>query len=163
MFPDHLATAARAFLDRAKRHGLKLVTAESCTGGLIAACVAEIPGASAVLERGFVTYSNSAKIEMLGVPAPMIAAKGAVSAETARAMAEGALKHSRADLAVAVTGVAGPDGGSEEKPVGLVHFAAARKNGVVLSEEHRFGDIGRINVQAKSVMVAFNLLARLMD
>jgi nicotinamide-nucleotide amidase len=163
MFPDHLNRAARDFLDAARDRGLRLATAESCTGGLVAACVAEVPGCSSVLERGFVTYSNDAKVEMLGVPADLIASKGAVSAEVARAMAEGALAHSRAHLSVAITGIAGPDGGSDEKPVGLVHLAAARKGGPTLHEEKRFGDIGRLSVQAESVAAAFRLLTRLLD
>lgn len=162
MFPEHLSSAARGILDTLKARGLLLATAESCTGGLISASVAEIPGCSGVLERGFVTYSNHAKTEMLGVPAELIAARGAVSAEVARAMAEGALIHSRADVSVAVTGIAGPDGGSTEKPVGLVHIAAARKGGDTLHEERRFGDIGRLNVQAATVEAAFALIARLL-
>jgi nicotinamide-nucleotide amidase len=162
MFPTHLAGAARAFLKEAQARNLRLVTAESCTGGLIAACVCEIPGCSATLERGFVTYSNDAKTEMLGVPAALIEAKGAVSAEVARAMAEGALRNSRADISIAVTGIAGPDGGSAQKPVGLVHFAAARTGRETLHEEHRFGDIGRLNVQAESVAAAFRLLMRVL-
>lgn len=161
MFPDHLTEAAKSFLAAANKQGLTLATAESCTGGLIAACVCSIPGCSSVLERGFVTYSNEAKHEALGVPFALIDAKGAVSAEVARAMAEGALKHSRASISIAVTGIAGPDGSSAEKPVGLVHFAAAREGRETLHEEHRFGDIGRTNVQAESVRAAFALLMRL--
>jgi nicotinamide-nucleotide amidase len=163
MFPDHLAGAARAFLAEAAKRKLLLATAESCTGGLIAACICEIPGCSSVLERGFVTYSNEAKADMLGVPADLIVDKGAVSAEVARAMAEGALRNSRADLAIAVTGIAGPDGGSAEKPVGLVHLAAARKGRDTLHVEKRFGAIGRLNVQAASVEAAFKLLTRQLD
>ncbi|HWA00797.1 MAG TPA: CinA family protein [Caulobacterales bacterium] len=162
MFPDSLNQAARDFLSAAQKQNLRLVTAESCTGGLIAACVCEIPGCSATLERGFVVYSNDAKAEMLGVPMALIEAKGAVSAEVALAMAQGALAHSRADISIAVTGIAGPDGGSAEKPVGLVHFAAARAGREALHEEHRFGDIGRLNVQAESVATAFRLLKRVL-
>jgi nicotinamide-nucleotide amidase len=116
-----------ALLSRATA-GLKLATAESCTGGLIAACLTEIAGSSDVLERGFVTYSNEAKSELLGVPAALIAEKGAVSAEVAEAMAEGAIARSRADAAVSVTGIAGPDGGTAEKPVGLVYLGACRRD-----------------------------------
>jgi nicotinamide-nucleotide amidase len=163
MFPENLSSAARGVLDHLKARGLLLATAESCTGGLISGCVSEIPGCSAVLERGFVTYSNDAKTEMLGVPAELIASKGAVSAEVARAMAEGALAHSRADVSVAVTGIAGPDGGSAEKPVGLVHIAAARKGGATVHEEHRFGDLGRLNVQAATVDAALKLIRRVVD
>lgn len=163
MFPDHLSQAATDILAEAKRRGLLIATAESCTGGLLSACICEIPGCSAALERGFVTYSNESKTEMLGVPAELIQAKGAVSAEVARAMVEGALAHSRADIAVSVTGIAGPDGGTPEKPVGLVHFAAARKGGGVIDEERRFGDIGRLAVQSESVAQAFLMLRRAMD
>jgi nicotinamide-nucleotide amidase len=158
-----LAEASRAYVEEATKRKLLIVTAESCTGGLIAATIAKIPGCSAMLERGFVTYSNDAKTEMLGVPAALIAERGAVSVEVARAMAEGALKHSRADISVAVTGIAGPDGGSEHKPVGLVYFAAARKGRPTLVEERRFGDVGRHRVQEETVLAAFELMTRLLD
>lgn len=154
---------ARDLLDRAKQDGLKIATAESCTGGLIAASLAAVPGASASLERGFVTYSNEAKVELLGVPAALINQHGAVSKEVALAMVAGALAHSPADIAVAVTGVAGPDGGTEAKPVGLVHIAAARRDGEQLHEEARFGDIGRHEVQLRTVLAALALMRRLMD
>ena len=157
-----LLQSATALLARAHAQGLKLATAESCTGGLIAATIARVPGASNVLERGFVTYSNEAKSELIDVPADLIARRGAVSMEVALAMAEGALARSHAELAVAVTGVAGPGGGSAEKPVGLVHIAAARKNGPRLHEEKRFGDIGREAVQRATVAAAFALLTRVM-
>jgi nicotinamide-nucleotide amidase len=153
----------RKLLDEAKRRGFKIVTAESCTGGLIAASLAAIPGASAVLERGFVTYSNDAKAQLLGVPSELIARRGAVSMEVALAMVDGALRNSPADIAVAVTGVAGPGGGSAEKPVGLVHIAAARRGGPRLHVEKRFGEIGRSAVQAESAIVALELLGRVMD
>lgn len=162
MDDEILLREARAFLDAAKARQFRLATAESCTGGLIAATLARVPGCSSVLERGFVTYSNEAKTEMLEVPAELIGRRGAVSAEVALAMAEGALRHAQAELAVAVTGVAGPGGGSAEKPVGLVHIAAARKNGPRLHEEKRFGDIGRENVQRETVLAAFALLARVL-
>lgn len=155
--------AARALLENAKTRGLRIVTAESCTGGLIAATLAAVPGASAVLERGFVTYSNEAKSELLGVPPALIGEHGAVSKEAALSMAEGALRHSPADIAVAVTGIAGPDGGTAQKPVGLVHFAAARRDGPTLHVEKRFGDIGRQRIQAESVAVALDLMAGVMD
>lgn len=154
---------ARALLDDLKARGLLIATAESCTGGLIAASLAAVPGASAALERGFVTYSNEAKSELLGVPPELIAQRGAVSREVAVAMAEGALKHSRAHLAVAVTGIAGPDGGSDEKPIGLVHLAAARRDGPRLHEERRFGDIGRQDIQLETVLAAFVLMRNLID
>jgi len=154
---------AEQLLARGRSAKLTLATAESCTAGLIAATLGAVPGASNMLERGFITYSNTAKTEVLGVPGELIASKGAVSAEVARAMAEGALKHSRADLAIAVTGIAGPDGASPDKPVGLVHLAAARRGGARLHEERRFGDIGRERVQAETVLAAFDLIARLID
>jgi nicotinamide-nucleotide amidase len=155
--------AASALIGAAKANAYTIVTAESCTGGLVSAALTAIPGASAVLERGFVTYSNEAKVEMLGVPAELIERRGAVSQEVALAMVDGALKHSRADIAVAVTGIAGPDGGSELKPVGLVHIAAAKRGGARLHEEHRFGDIGRAKVQAESVVAALTLIQKLLD
>lgn len=154
---------ARSLLDGAKARGLLIVTAESCTGGLIAASLAAVPGASAVLERGFVTYSNEAKTELLGVPADLIAVRGAVSREVALAMAEGALKHSPAHIAVAVTGIAGPGGGSAEKPVGLVHIAVARREGPRLHEEKRFGDLGRHEIQLQTVLAAFALMSQVLD
>lgn len=135
-----------------------IVTAESCTGGLVAGALTDIAGSSAVIDRGFVTYSNAAKSDMLGVPATLIAKVGAVSAEVAGAMALGALKHSAASLSVAITGVAGPGGGSVEKPVGLVHFAAAHSNGAVMRIERRFGDLGRSEVRRKAVKTALQLL-----
>jgi nicotinamide-nucleotide amidase len=163
MTTDALISAAANVLDRAKARGLKLVTAESCTGGLIAASFTANPGSSAAFERGFVTYSNEAKTEAIGVDAAIIAAHGAVSEQTARAMAEGALRRSRADVSVAVTGVAGPDGGSAEKPVGLVHFAAARAGRATLHERHEFGAIGRVEVQRATVAAALALMDRLID
>lgn len=154
---------ASALIASATSRQFKIATAESCTGGLVAAAITAIPGASAVLERGFVTYSNEAKAEMLGVPTELIERRGAVSQEVALAMVEGALKHSHADIAVAITGIAGPDGGSEEKPVGLVHIAAGRRGGPRLHEEHRFGDIGRNSVQAESAVAALTLIQKLLD
>ena len=163
MISERLLQDASDLFERTKVLGYRLATAESCTGGLIAASITAVPGASVVLERGFVTYSNEAKVEMLGVPAELIERRGAVSQEVALAMVDGALKHSRADIALAVTGIAGPDGGSAEKPVGLVHIAAARRNGPRLHEEHRFGDIGRHRIQAESAVAALTLAARLLD
>jgi nicotinamide-nucleotide amidase len=163
MLSQPVLAAAGALLVELKARGLMLAAAESCTGGLIAAALTSHPGSSAAFERGFVTYSNEAKCELIGVPAALIAAHGAVSAEVARAMAEGALQASRADVAVSVTGVAGPDGGSAEKPVGLVHLAAARRGGVTLHEEHRFGDIGRSEVREASVAAALALARRALD
>lgn len=157
-----LMQLAKTVIAAAEARGLMLATAESCTGGLIAATLARVAGASAVLERGFVTYSNEAKSELLGVPAELIKEHGAVSKAVARAMAEGALRQARAGLSVAVTGIAGPGGGSAEKPVGLVHIAAARKDGPVLHEERRFGDVGREAVQRETVAAALALVMRLL-
>ncbi len=127
MLPAALTEAATRLLERCKAAGVMIATAESCTGGLIAGTLTEIAGSSAVVERGFVTYSNEAKQEVLGVPGALISNVGAVSAEVAAAMVQGALRHARADLAVAVTGIAGPGGGSADKPVGLVYLAVARR------------------------------------
>jgi len=160
LFSPSLTKEAAALLDDLRKGGLRLATAESCTGGLVAALLTEIPGSSDVVERGFVTYSNAAKSELLGVPEAMLVQHGAVSAAVAQAMVLGALAHSQADIAVAVTGVAGPGGGSAAKPVGLVHIAAARRGGVVLHQECRFGDIGRGPVRIASVEAALQLVAR---
>lgn len=141
-----------------KRAGLMVATAESCTGGLVAGALTAVAGSSAVVDRGFVTYSNDAKAEMLGVPMALIEAHGAVSEPVARAMAEGALAHSRAHIAVAITGIAGPDGGSVDKPVGLVHFAAARRGAATVACAHVFsGDRG--TVRAQSVDTALRMIA----
>jgi nicotinamide-nucleotide amidase len=155
---ETLVPMARDVVLSCKANALKVATAESCTGGLVAAALTEIPGSSAVLDRGFVTYSNGAKDELLGVPAELIAAKGAVSEEVARAMAMGALLRSDADLAVAITGIAGPDGGTAEKPVGLVHFAGARRGRPVLHRVQRFGDAGRAVIRLNSVREALRIL-----
>ena len=160
MFEERLLREAESLLEACRTRGLKLATAESCTGGLIAALLTEIPGSSDVVERGFVTYSNAAKAEQLGVPADLIAAHGAVSEPVARAMAEGALAHSHADLAVSVTGVAGPGGGSLAKPVGLVHLAAARRGAPTLHQELRLGDIGRGPIRMATLEAALVLLRR---
>jgi nicotinamide-nucleotide amidase len=141
---------------------LKIVTAESCTGGLIAGLLTEIPGSSDVVECGFVTYSNDSKHELLGVPADLIKQHGAVCAEVARAMALGALNHARADLCVAVTGIAGPGGGTDTKPVGLVYLAAALGDHVI-ARECRFGDIGRSEVRLKTVSTALEMLDALLQ
>jgi nicotinamide-nucleotide amidase len=153
-----LATRAAALLQACRERGWMLATAESCTGGLVAALLTEVPGSSDVVERGFVTYSNEAKAEMLGVPADLIAGHGAVSEAVARAMAEGALTHSRADVAVSMTGVAGPGGGSPAKPVGLVHFGLAVTGRETVHRERRYGDLGRAEVRAKAVEDALALL-----
>jgi nicotinamide-nucleotide amidase len=142
---------------------LHVATAESCTGGLVAAALTGIAGSSDVVECGFVTYSNAAKETMLGVPAATLKRHGAVSAETAAAMAAGALGHSQADLTVAITGVAGPGGGSRQKPVGLVHFAAASRDGRRLARSRRYGKIGRRRVRERSVAEALALLHALAE
>ena len=157
-FDPALEDRARRLVERYAAAGLKIVTAESCTGGLVAGLITEIAGSSAVLERGFVVYSNEAKVGLLGVAPETLAAVGAVSAQTAREMAAGALEHSRADISVSITGVAGPGGGSAEKPVGLVHFACARRNGPVVHVERRFGDIGRSAVRRAAIEQALDLL-----
>lgn len=145
-------------LDDAERARLKIVTAESCTGGLVAALLTDIAGSSAVFERGFVTYSNKAKEEMLGVPGDVLADFGAVSEPVARMMAEGALANSRANIAVSITGVAGPGGGTRMKPVGTVHLACARENRAVLHEMLQLGDIGRDAIRLAAVEAALNLI-----
>jgi nicotinamide-nucleotide amidase len=158
MFPPDLIAQAADVVARYKAAGLMAVTAESCTGGLIAGLLTEIPGSSDMLERGFVVYSNAAKQELLGVPAETLARHGAVSSETAVAMAEGALGASRAEVAVSVTGIAGPDGGTSGKPVGLVQFACARRGKPTVAREERFGEIGRGAVRLASVEVGLDLL-----
>ncbi|OAP34452.1 damage-inducible protein CinA [Sinorhizobium glycinis] len=161
MWPADIEATARAIIADFTARGLKVATAESCTGGLIAAALTEIAGSSSVVDRGFVTYSNEAKIEMLGVEAATLAAHGAVSRETAAEMAKGALARSGADLAIAVTGIAGPSGGSAEKPVGLVHLAAAGRRGKFVHREMRYGDIGRDAVRLATVRTALGLLGEI--
>jgi nicotinamide-nucleotide amidase len=152
-----LAAKAHDLLEVCLTHGVRIALAESCTGGLVAAALTSVPGSSRVVERGFVTYSNDSKTEMLGVPAELIADHGAVSEAVARAMAEGAIKHSRALAALAITGIAGPDGGTPAKPVGTVHIAAAMDGAPTLHEQHRFaGD--RESVRMQSALAAMELL-----
>jgi len=158
MLPGPLIAEAAALLDICRASRLRITTAESCTGGLIAALLTEVAGSSDVFERGFVTYSNAAKIELLGVPSKLIDTHGAVSEPVARAMAEGALAHSAADLAIAVTGVAGPGGGSADKPVGLVHLATARRAGPTLHRRCEFGDIGRAAVRQGAAAVGLDMM-----
>lgn len=148
-----------ALLEAYKARGWKIATAESCTGGMVAAALTDVAGSSAVVERGFVTYSNEAKSQMLGVRADLIEAHGAVSEQVVRAMAEGALAHSLADVAVAITGVAGPGGGTPVKPVGLVHFGLAVKGETTGHLERRYGDLGRDEVRRRAVADALGLLA----
>jgi nicotinamide-nucleotide amidase len=158
MFTAQLLERAASLILLCRERGLTIATAESCTGGLVAGLLTEIPGSSAVLERGFVVYSNLAKQELLDVPAATIAAFGAVSEQTARAMAQGAIANSHAALAVSITGIAGPDGGSPEKPVGLVHFACAGSDGAVEAEERRYGELGRAAIRLAAVATALDLL-----
>jgi nicotinamide-nucleotide amidase len=156
-----LRERAKRLLDLYRGRGVRLATAESCTGGLVAAALTAIAGSSDVFECSFVTYSNGAKQKLLGVPAATLRRYGAVSAETAAAMAKGALKRSGADCAVSITGIAGPTGGSKQKPVGLVHFAAANRNGKMLARRRLFGNVGRQRVRELSAVEALALLARL--
>ncbi len=163
---EKLVAQAQAVLGFCRQHGFILATSESCTGGLVAAYLTHVAGASDILERGFVTYSNESKVELLGVDAGIIDEHGAVSRQTALAMAAGALWRSKASLSVAVTGIAGPGGGSAAKPVGLVHFAIAKRVSVSLEQldfralhhEEQFGDIGRAEVREESVATAFRML-----
>ena len=162
MFDHEIRDAAERVLTSCRKHKLKIVTAESCTGGLVAAALTAIAGSSDVVDRGFVTYSNDAKHEMLGVALDTLEKHGAVSEATARAMARGALTHSMADISVSVTGVAGPGGGSTEKPVGLVHFAAARSGFELIAEHHVFpGD--RDGIRRLATITALSLLAALAE
>jgi nicotinamide-nucleotide amidase len=158
-FPRALVARARGLLAAFRRAKLTLATAESCTGGLVAAALTEIAGSSEIVERGFVTYSNRAKNELLGVPMRLIEAKGAVSKEVALAMARGALKNSRAQVAVSVTGIAGPGGARPGKPVGLVHFAAQRRGRKPIHVRHVFKG-NRAAVRAAAVSEALRLLRR---
>jgi nicotinamide-nucleotide amidase len=161
MFSSLLLRLAESVLAEARAQRLRIATAESCTGGLIGGLLTEIPGSSDVLDRGFIVYSNRAKSDLLGVPGDLIADQGAVSEAVARSMAEGAVENSNAHMAVSVTGVAGPGGGTKFKPVGLVHIAAAREGRSILHEAHRFGDIGRSEIRLASVEAALLLLQRL--
>lgn len=157
LFPRSLVQTAELLLGDCRDAGLKIATAESCTGGLIAALLTEIPGSSDVVERGFVTYSNEAKMEMLGVRAETLATYGAVSRETALEMAMGALARSRAGIALAVTGIAGPDGGSAQKPVGTVWFGLAVKGRPAQAELRTFDNRGRDYVRRQTVRTALSL------
>lgn len=159
LFPDDVVALARRVVEENARLGRKVALAESCTGGLVSAAITEIPGSSAVLDRGFVTYSNEAKQETLGVSEDIIDAFGAVSAATAWAMAQGAIKHSGADVAVSISGVAGPGGGSDLKPVGTVVFARAdRGNDEVNAEEKRLDGKTRAEIRYQATLVALELL-----
>jgi nicotinamide-nucleotide amidase len=158
LFPADIEDEARRIIAEFSKLSLMVSTAESCTGGLIAGALTEISGSSAVVDRGFVTYTNEAKMDLLGVKSTTLAAFGAVSEQTALQMVQGALFRSRANLAVAVTGIAGPGGGSAEKPVGLVHLAARGREGVILHREMHYGDIGRTEIRLATVRTAFEML-----
>ena len=158
MFAPDLIARAAELVARYRAAGLMAATAESCTGGLIAGLLTEIPGSSNMLERGFVVYSNAAKQEVLGVPPETLTRHGAVSGETAVAMAEGALRASRAEVAVSVTGIAGPDGGTAAKPVGLVHFACAEPGGGVAAVARRYGALSRAAIRLAAVEAALDML-----
>jgi nicotinamide-nucleotide amidase len=158
MFSPALVDRAAALLEAYKARSWRIATAESCTGGLIAALLTEIPGSSAVVERGFVTYSNEAKTELIGVPAALIAAHGAVSEPVARAMAKGALSGSKADVAVSVTGIAGPGGGTAQKPLGLVHLALAAPGRATRHIERRYGERSRGEIRMAALQDALSLL-----
>ena len=158
MFDRQLIIEAKDTLDMLRDGGLMVATAESCTGGLVAGLLTSIAGSSAMVERGFVTYSNEAKAEMLGVPMALINQHGAVSEQVAREMAEGALRHSRANVAVSVTGIAGPGGGSTDKPVGLVHFACARTGLVTHHVRMQYGELSRDEIRHASVGMALAMI-----
>ncbi|NSY48119.1 CinA family protein [Agrobacterium tumefaciens] len=161
LFPADIQELARRIISDFTAGGFMVSTAESCTGGLIAGSLTEIAGSSAVVDRGFVTYTNQAKMDMLGVGTETLANFGAVSRQTALQMAHGALFRSRADFAVAVTGIAGPGGGSAEKPVGLVHLAAMARSGKILHHEMHYGEIGRTEIRLATVRTALDMLITL--
>jgi nicotinamide-nucleotide amidase len=158
MFPSDILALAANVLEGCRRRGWRLATSESCTGGLVAAALTEVAGSSAVFDRGYVTYSNDAKAALLGVPEHLLASYGAVSPQVAAAMAQGALAKADADLAVAVTGIAGPGGGSAEKPVGLVYFATAVQGGDILGHVEQFDDLGRSAIRQAALATALTLL-----
>ena len=158
MFPDRIRNLALLIMDEAMQRPVRICTAESCTGGLLAGLFTEFAGSSKVLERGFVSYSNAAKAEMLGVAGDVLADYGAVSEPVARLMAEGALENSRANLAIAVTGIAGPGGGTPMKPVGTVHLACARENRAMLHDMLTLGDIGRYEIRMATLEAALHMI-----
>ena len=162
MFPAEIEDLAQSVVARARDAGWTIATAESCTGGLVAGAITQVAGSSVVLDRGFVTYSNAAKTALLGVGREVLEAHGAVSRETAEAMAAGALTRAGVNLAVAITGIAGPGGGSPEKPVGLVHFATAAADGLIWREA-RFDDLGREAVRTAAVRQALEMLLARLD
>ena len=154
---------SRSLLDLCRMRKLTIATAESCTGGMVAAALTDIPGSSDVIDRGFVTYSNEAKQQMLGVTPATIDVYGAVSTECAEEMAKGALAHASVDLAISITGIAGPTGAVRGKPIGLVYFCAASRSGRVIAHDRKYGDIGRANVRRESVLQALDMLRELAE
>ena len=163
MFDEDIIAAVKAVLDVCRNKKLTAATAESCTGGLVSAAISEIPGASIVLDRAFVTYSNEAKQQMLGVTPATIDVYGAVSRECAEEMAKGALAHAQVDLAVSITGIAGPTGAVAGKPLGLVYFCAASRSGRIIAHDRKFGAIGRSQVRRASVLQALAMLRELAE
>ncbi len=159
MFPDPILELAAKTVFALKANNMNICTAESCTGGLIVSALTSVSGSSSVVYGGFITYANEAKNTMVKVPATLIASHGAVSQEVAIAMAEGALAQSKSDISIAVTGIAGPDGGSEEKPVGLVHFACATPDKTE-HQEKKFGDLGRDEIRLATVETAFQMVLK---
>jgi nicotinamide-nucleotide amidase len=158
IFPKDITASASLLLEYCGKRRLLLATAESCTGGLLAACLTSIAGSSDVFERGFVTYSNQAKVDLLGVNPDTLSAYGAVSRETAFEMAEGTIRRSAADIGISITGIAGPGGGSEAKPVGLVHMAVCRKSSQPQHQEFQFGPQARTVIQLQAVRAALLML-----
>lgn len=156
-----LLEPASQLVDTLRERKLTVAVAESCTGGMLSAAITEVPGASDVFECGFVTYANSAKTNLVGVPADLIESKGAVSEEVARAMAEGVFENSTADIAAAITGIAGPDGGSAQKPVGLVYIAVARRGTPSIAHRHIFPDNGRAGIRQASAEASLKALSDL--
>jgi nicotinamide-nucleotide amidase len=163
MFDEDVTGAVKEFLDVCQKKKLTAATAESCTGGLVSAAISEIPGASLVLDRAFITYSNEAKEQMLGVTPATIDFYGAVSKECAEEMAKGALAHAQVDLAISITGIAGPTGAVAGKPIGLVYFCAASRSGRVIGHDRKFGAIGREKVRRASVLQALAMLRELAE
>lgn len=163
LYPTDIEAQASAIIADYRDRGWMIATAESCTGGLIAGALTEIAGSSAVVDRGFVTYTNQAKMDLIGVSAATLETFGAVSKETALQMAHGALMRSGAEVAVAVTGIAGPGGGSAEKPVGLVHLALKTRSGLIDHREMRYGEIGRDQVRIGTVRTALEMLLKAVE
>ena len=157
-FNDDIRTLAECLLEAARQRSLRIATAESCTGGLVAAALTSIPGSSDAFDRGFVTYTDEAKQQMLGVNIKSLEAYGAVSEAVAKEMSYGALANSMADISVSITGIAGPDGGSEEKPVGTVYFSIAQLGDIPVVEKRLFSDMDRDQVRTQSVIVALSLM-----